>query len=175
MPPRAIIIMGVSGSGKTTLGKALAKYLGCKFLEGDDFHSDAARVKMGAGVPLTDADRWPWLDLLGRRVGDEFRQSHAIVAACSALKENYRQRLQGAAAVPLTFVWPHAPESLLFKRMQRRKNHYMPASLLASQLATLEPPSGKNVFPVDASVQTREMVANVLRLFPKSGPKSEGE
>ena len=159
--------MGVSGCGKTTVGIALAQHLACRFLEGDDFHTDAARAKMGAGVPLTDEDRWPWLDRLGGRVGDEFRQNRAIVASCSALKQIYRQRLQIAAAMPLTFVWPHAPEAILFNRIKRRKNHYMPASLLTSQLAILEPPTGENVFAVDASVQTREMVANVLRLFPR--------
>ncbi len=159
--------MGVSGSGKTTVGLALAEHIGCTFLEGDDFHSDAARAKMGSGVPLIDEDRWPWLDRLGKRVGDEFRENHAIVASCSALKEVYRQRLETAAKVPLTFVWPHAPETVLFSRMKKRKDHYMPASLLTSQMAILEPPGGKNVFAVDASVQTREMVANVLRLFPK--------
>lgn len=159
--------MGVSGSGKTTVGKALAKHLGCQFLEGDDFHSDVAREKMGSGIPLTDDDRWPWLDRLGKRVGDEYRQHRAIVASCSALKESYRQRLQDAAETGLTFVWPHASQKILFQRMQKRKNHYMPASLLTTQLAILETPLGENVFAVDASVQTREMIANVLSLFPK--------
>ncbi len=169
VPSLAIIIMGVSGCGKTTAGVALAERLGCAYLEGDDFHSAAARAKMGAGTPLTDDDRWPWLDRLGSKIGEEFRQHGRIVAACSALKETYRQRLQSAAGTPLTFVWLHAPFDVLERRMQARKNHYMPASLLASQFATLEPPSGENVFAVDASVQTGEMVANVLNHFPIDG------
>lgn len=169
MPALAIVVMGVSGCGKTTAGTALARRLRCKFIEGDDFHSDAARAKMASGAPLTDDDRWPWLDRLGVRIGAEFRAGNAIVASCSALKESYRQRLRSAAGIPLSFVWLHAPENILHARMRKRKNHYMPASLLHSQLAILEPPAGENVFAVDASVQTKEMIANVLNLFPGLG------
>jgi gluconokinase len=161
--------MGVSGCGKTTVGTALAKHLDCQFLEGDEFHSDASRAKMASGIPLNDDDRWPWLDRLGQRIGQEFRENGAVVAACSALKQSYRDRLAIAANTPLTFIWLHAPFDLLESRMKQRKNHYMPASLLASQFAALEPPAGENVFAVDASAQTNEMVAKVLNLFAKGG------
>jgi gluconokinase len=162
----AIVVMGVSGCGKTTAGQALAAHLGCRFLEGDSFHSDAAKAKMTAGIPLTDEDRWPWLDRLGNAIGDDYRAGHAIVAACSALKQSYRDRLLNAANEPLSFVWLHAPEALLRARLEARKGHYMPASLLTSQLAVLEPPIGANAFSVDASGSTKEMIGNVLNLFP---------
>jgi gluconokinase len=166
---RAIIVMGVSGGGKTTIAEALAAHLACPFLEGDDFHSPAARAKMTAGTPLTDDDRWEWLDRLGRATGETMRQQGACVTTCSALKQVYRDRLEKAAGTELIFVWPNAPFEVIERRLKQRKGHYMPASLLESQFAILEPPQGPRVFAVDASAQTGEMVANVLKLFPAAG------
>lgn len=122
---------------------------------------------MAAGIALTDADREPWLRRLGAAIGQESRSSGHVVASCSALKASYRNWLGTSAGLPLTFVWLHAPEALLLRRMKRRKGHYMPASLLRSQFETLEPPTGAGVFPVDASVSKKEMVENVLALFPE--------
>lgn len=138
--PFAIIIMGVSGSGKSTLGAALAQALDCPFLDGDDFHAAAAVAKMRAGEPLTDEDRWPWLDRLGRAVGDVLASSDKAVTACSALRRSYRDRLQDAIGAPARFILLDASRDELQRRLDHRTGHYMPASLLGSQLAMLERP-----------------------------------
>ncbi len=129
--------MGVSGSGKSTIGKPLAVRLGCPFLDADEFHPPENVAKMASGTPLTDADRWPWLDLLNRKL-----QEHAdVVLACSALKEAYRQRLQKGLD-DCRVVHLSGDIALIRERLGARKHRYMPASLLDSQFATLEPPRG---------------------------------
>jgi gluconokinase len=138
--PLAIIVMGVSGSGKSTLGTLLADRLGCAFLEGDSFHSKANVGKMRDGIPLTDEDRWPWLDRLGDAIGDAVRRDGVCVAACSALKRSYRARLAAAIGHPLMFALLDADRPELERRLGNRPGHYMPASLLDSQLRTLERP-----------------------------------
>jgi gluconokinase len=134
----AVIVMGVSGSGKSTLGLALAAQLECPFLEGDDFHAPESVAKMRAGIALTDDDRWPWLDRLGRALGAEVANRGIAVATCSALKRTYRDRLRAVIPVPVSFVLPNVAPAELLRRMTARTNHYMPPSLLTSQLATLE-------------------------------------
>ena len=131
--------MGVSGAGKTTVGKKLAKFLGARFIDGDDLHSDAARAKMAAGGALTDEDRWPWLD----RVGAELASGAATIVACSALRRVYRDRLRAAAGASLRFVYLKAEIEDMRERVARRRGHYMPASLVDSQFAALEPPDGE--------------------------------
>lgn len=138
--PLAVIVMGVSGSGKSTLGAALATAIGCPFLEGDDFHAPESVEKMRAGIPLTDADRWPWLDRLGAAIGSRVANGAIAVAACSALKRAYRDRLRQAIAAPVGFVLMDAGHEELLRRLTARTRHYMPASLLTSQLDTLERP-----------------------------------
>jgi gluconokinase len=138
--PLAVIVMGVSGSGKSTLGVALAVAIGCPFLEGDDFHAPEAVEKMRAGIPLTDDDRWPWLDRLGSALGSEVARNKIAVAACSALKKAYRDRLRQAIPAPVGFVLMDANPEELLRRLTARTHHYMPASLLTSQLDTLERP-----------------------------------
>jgi gluconokinase len=138
--PFAVIVMGVSGSGKSTLAAALAGAIDCPFLEGDDFHSPQSVAKMRAGIPLTDDDRWPWLDRLGRAIGAKVGSDGIAVATCSALKRAYRERLRGAIPTPVGFVLPDVEPEELLHRMTGRTNHYMPPSLLTSQLATLEHP-----------------------------------
>lgn len=140
MPRCAIIIMGVSGSGKSTVGAHLADKLGCAFLEGDAFHAPDSVAKMRAGRPLGDDDRWPWLDRLGAAIGSAAQDDGIAVAACSALKRVHRERLRQAAGVPLLFALLDAEPTELERRMTGRRDHYMPASLLASQLAALERP-----------------------------------
>jgi gluconokinase len=132
--------MGVSGSGKSTLGVVLAAAIGCPFLEGDDFHAPEAVEKMRAGIPLTDDDRWPWLDRLGSALGSEVARNKIAVAACSALKKAYRDRLRQAIPAPVGFVLMDANPEELLRRLTARTHHYMPASLLTSQLDTLERP-----------------------------------
>jgi gluconokinase len=138
-PPYAIIVMGVSGSGKSTLGAELARHLRCDFLEGDDFHSADSVAKMRSGHPLDDKDRWPWLDRIAAGLHDAALMDGTAVAACSALKRAYRDRLADAVGMPLLFVFLDTKDSgELARRLVHRADHYMPASLLASQLDTLE-------------------------------------
>ena len=136
---RPIVVMGVSGSGKSTLGAALAQRLGADFLEGDEFHPPANVARMAAGIALTDADRQGWLTTLSERLGEARRDGRTVVLACSALKRSYRDILRSQAGGLALIHLEGAPE-LLAQRMAGRKGHYMPPSLLASQLATLEPP-----------------------------------
>ena len=136
----AIVVMGVSGCGKSTLMHGLADNLACPAFEGDDFHSPANVAKMRAGHPLDDPDRWPWLDRLGAVVGSAVRDDGLAVAACSALKRSYRRRLECAAGVPILFVLLDGGRDEIAERLARRTRHYMPASLLDSQFATLERP-----------------------------------
>ena len=138
--PRAIIVMGVSGSGKSTLGGALASELKCSFLEGDEFHSAEAVAKMRSGTPLTDEDRWPWLDRMGQAISARLATEGLVVAACSALRRVYRERLRAAITAPVSFVLMDADRDELMRRMTGRPGHYMPPSLLTSQLNTLERP-----------------------------------
>ena len=137
---QAIIIMGVSGSGKSTLATLLGQWLDCPFFEGDSFHSDANVAKMRGGEPLTDADRWPWLDDLGAAMDAAVTRDGLAVAACSALKRVYRDRLHAAIGAPTRFVLLEAGREELVRRLNSRPSHYMPASLIDSQLAILERP-----------------------------------
>lgn len=147
----AIVTMGVSGCGKSTLGALLARRLGCAFLEGDAFHDDEAIAKMRGGSPLTDADRWPWLDRLGAAIRETLDAEGQVVAACSALRLRYRERLRAAVGAPIRFVLLDASRDELLRRLTQRADHYMPPSLLDSQLATLERPDpDEAVFTLDA-------------------------
>jgi gluconokinase len=131
--------MGVSGSGKTTVGKRLAEVLGAEFIDGDDLHTDAARAKMKSGAALTDDDRWPWLDRIGARLALGPR----VIIACSALRRVYRDRLRAEAGAGRLFVYLDAKPEAMRERVAARKGHYMPASLVDSQFATLESPIGE--------------------------------
>jgi gluconokinase len=129
--------MGVSGAGKTTIGKLLALRLGCDFLDADEFHPPQNVAKMASGVPLTDADRLPWLESLNRMLAEKPR----AVLACSALKASYRDILARGLA-DCRFVHLRGDIELIRARLAERRHRYMPASLLESQFATLEPPRG---------------------------------
>lgn len=159
-PARLFVLMGVSGSGKSTVGAALAPRLGGVFLDGDAFHTAENVAKMSRGEPLTDADRRPWLQRVGRKMAE--RQG-IVIAGCSALKRAYRDLIRQAAREPVAFVLLDGSRSLLEERMARRRGHFMPASLLASQLATLEPPGGdENAAVVDIAGSTEEIVERIL-------------
>ena len=138
MEPVTVVVMGVSGSGKTTVAVALARRLGWEFTEGDDHHPPANVAKMRAGVPLTDADREPWLRGLADWIGARERAGRSCVLTCSALKRGYRDLLR-AGHGSVWFAHVHAPEAVITERVRRRSGHYMPASLVASQFADLEP------------------------------------
>ena len=139
-----IIVMGPSGSGKSTLAAALARDLGLPFIEGDDLHPPANRARMASGVALTDEDRWPWLDAVAEAASQAAASGGAVVA-CSALRRVYRDRLVGLIRAPVRFVLPDADRALLAERMSNRPGHYMPVSLLDSQIATLEPPEADEI------------------------------
>ncbi|MEN3745996.1 gluconokinase [Sphingomonas sp. HF-S3] len=139
-PPYGIVVMGVSGCGKSTLVEHLAARLAVPAFEGDAFHSSASVAKMRSGQPLDDDDRWPWLDRLGASIGGAVRDHGSAVAACSALKRSYRERLERAAGVPLMFVLLDGAHGEIAPRLAARANHYMAPALLDSQFATLERP-----------------------------------
>jgi gluconokinase len=151
-----VVLMGVSGAGKTTIGERVAQRLGWRFIEGDEYHPRENVAKMAAGIPLEDADRWPWLDALNRRL----RGERDAIVTCSALKESYRQRLlKGLADARIVYL--QAPKALIAERVAKRKHKYMPASLLDSQFATLEPPSG--AIDIDVSGDAEDSVEAILQ------------
>jgi len=156
-PVSRLVIMGVSGAGKTTVGQALAAALDVPFVDGDDLQPAASVRKMAAGTPLTDADRAPWL----ARVGEVLAGAQGIVLACSALRRPYRDAIR-AGAPDAVFVQLDVDPGELQARMRTRRHHYMPASLLPSQLAALEPlqPDEPGVI-VDAAGPPAEVVARV--------------
>jgi gluconokinase len=136
----AVIVMGVSGCGKSTLGASIAEALHCPFLEGDDFHSAEAIAKMRGGQPLSDEDRWPWLDRIGTATARSIAEHGAAVIACSALRLCYRDRLRATIGEPVQLVLLENSRERLLERLLARAGHFMPAGLLDSQLATLERP-----------------------------------
>ena len=154
-----VVLMGVSGIGKTTIGTLLGRELGWPFYDGDDFHPPANVEKMRHGIPLTDADRDGWLAAL-RTLIDGVPGS--AVLACSALKAAYRDRLAGARD-DVRFVHLTGDPALLRRRLEQRRGHYMPASLLDSQLATLEPPAG--AIAVDVAGTPEAIVAAIRRVL----------
>ena len=128
--------MGVAGCGKSTVGQAVAARIGAVFIDGDDLHPKANIAKMSAGTPLTDDDRWPWLD----RVGVALAQARGrALIGCSALRRAYRDRIRAAAARPVGFLHLAGSRSVIEGRMHLRRGHFMPLALLDSQFATLEP------------------------------------
>ena len=134
--PHVVVVMGVAGTGKTTVGPLLAARLGVPYAEGDDFHPLANIAKMSAGTPLTDDDRWPWLDAIGSWAHG--RAGLGGVVSCSALKRSYRDRLR-AEAPGVVFVHLSGDRVLIEDRMSHRQGHFMPTALLVSQFATLQP------------------------------------
>lgn len=137
--PNALIVMGVSSSGKSSIGKALADRLGWRFADGDDFHPPANVEKQRAGQPLTDEDRWPWLQSIADEIDRVTAEGGRLVVACSALKRVYRELLVHGRH-DIRIVYLDGSKDLIGKRMAARQNHFMPPSLLDSQFKTLEVP-----------------------------------
>jgi gluconokinase len=152
-----VVLMGVCGSGKTVVGEALAADLGWPFHDGDDFHPPANVAKMAAGVPLIDADRWPWLDVLAAEMAAVNKAGKDAVLACSALKRAYRDRIARAGNV--RFVYLEGDYDTIAARLATRSHRYMPPTLLASQFATLEAPDDAIVIDVRATIP--EQVARI--------------
>jgi gluconokinase len=154
-----VITFGVSGAGKTTLGKLLARKLGWAFHEADDFHSSANIEKMRAGIPLTDEDRWPWLESL-RELIKRLDAKEDAVLACSALKHTYRRFLRVNDQVK--FVYLRGDYSLIANQLRERKGHFMNPELLKSQFADLEEPrAAEGILTVNLGRTPRELVQEI--------------
>lgn len=151
-----IVIMGVSGCGKSSVGEGLSARLGIPYRDGDDLHPAANVAKMRAGVPLTDEDRWPWLD----RVAEVLAQEAPVIVGCSALKRAYRDRIRSAGDV--TFVHLVGSRDLIAGRMADRKGHYMPLTLLDSQFAALEPPGPEEAVAVSIDQSLDAIITEIL-------------
>jgi carbohydrate kinase (thermoresistant glucokinase family) len=161
-PPWQLVVMGVSGCGKTSVGRQLAQTLRLDFIEGDELHPPRNVALMAAGTPLTDADRADWLATIAARLGQAQAGGRGLVVSCSALKRRYRDVLR-AACPGLRFVYLHGPATLLRERLGARTGHYMPPSLLDSQLATLEPPAADEcAIILDIAPPTHQVVAAAL-------------
>jgi gluconokinase len=160
-----IVIMGVAGAGKTKVGKLLAAAYGASFYDADDYHSPAAIAKMERGEPLTDADRAPWLERLAQLIAS-LGADRTAVLACSALRAAYRSRLRAAAesvGIETVFVLLHVSREVATARLQTRREHYMPASLVESQFATLEEPD--EAIRVDAAAAPEVLVEEILAVL----------
>jgi gluconokinase len=154
--------MGVSGCGKSSVGEALSARLGIPYFDGDDLHTSEAVTKMREGVPLADADRWPWLD----RIAGVLRDSAPVIVGCSALKRAYRDRIRAGAGGVVTFVHLAGSRNLISSRMGARTGHYMPLALLDSQFAALEPPGPEEAITVDIALDLPELVEVVASKLP---------
>ncbi|HZR04303.1 MAG TPA: gluconokinase [Candidatus Udaeobacter sp.] len=155
-----VIVFGVSGAGKTTIGKLLAEELRWTFYEADDFHPRANIEKMRSGRPLTDEDRWPWLDRLREQITRSLAVKENAVLACSALKRSYRERLRVSDEVK--FVFLRGGYALVEKQTRRRRDHFMNPALLKSQFADLEEPgSGEDVLTIDLGRTRDELVEEI--------------
>lgn len=157
-----LIVMGVSGCGKTTIGEMLARRLNCDFADADSFHSQANKDKMHKGIPLTDEDRWPWLNAIRASIVEKQATGTVHVYACSALKRVYRDILrQGDKDV--TFVYLKGSPELLRERIKTRKGHFFDPALLQSQLDTLEPPGPDEAIEADIALSPEQLVDEVLK------------
>ncbi len=170
-----LLLMGVAGSGKSAVGERLARASGIRFLDGDDFHPPENVRRMQAGQPLTDADRAGWLDNIAQALADHARRSVPCIVACSALKARYRARLR--AAVPaLRVAFLDVPQQVATERVGARAGHYMPASLVASQFADLEPPSGEpHTLALDARAPLPDLVERVRRWWLGQPTTEDGQ
>ena len=150
--------MGVAGCGKSSVGAALSARIGLPYRDGDDLHPAANVAKMSRGEPLTDDDRWPWLALVGQTLAKT-----PMIIGCSALKRRYRQRISETSGHPVTFIHLSGSRTVIEARMQARKGHFMPTSLLDSQFAALEPPaSDENAVEIDIDQSLPEIVNAIV-------------
>ena len=161
---RIIIAMGVASSGKSATGAAIARRLHAPFLDGDGYHPPANKEKMRSGIPLTDEDRWPWLDTLARALAEAAQQKGVAVGACSSLKRAYRDFLTEKAGEPILFVFLDGDSEVIRKRIEARQHEFMNPKLLESQFATLERPSAdENVLRVDVADAVEAIATKVTK------------
>jgi gluconokinase len=170
----AIVIMGISGCGKSTLGEGLAEATGYRFVEGDDLHPAENIAKMSAGIALTDEDRWPWLERIAE-VLKMAKEGDGCIVSCSALRHAYRHLLKTKTSEQLLFVFPEISTDIVRARLCNRPNHYMPPSLIDSQVATLElPRPDENVLTIDGAADPSrcvDLVMGFLSTFPQIHPQ----
>jgi gluconokinase len=164
-PAPAIVVMGVAGCGKSVVGEGLAEALGAAFVEGDRLHPPENVARMASGEPLTDTMREGWLDAIGQRIAASVVGGRGVVAACSALKRSYRDRLR-AFCQDIVFVYLAIDPATAKRRVGNRKGHFMPASLVDSQFAILEAPDAdERALTLDATRRASDVVANTLSLL----------
>ena len=156
------VVMGITGSGKSTVGTLLARTLGVEFVEGDDYHSVENVRRMASGIPLTDHDRADWLRALAKLIREARTTGAGLVLTCSALKRSYRDVLR-ADAPELQFIFLTGQKPLIAERLSGRRGHFMPASLLESQLATLEAPaSDEHAWTFDVGESPQDIVDHIV-------------
>ncbi|MDQ1057435.1 gluconokinase [Arthrobacter globiformis] len=164
-PATHLVVMGVAGSGKSTIAAALSKHLGWASAEADEFHPQANIDKMSQGIPLQDEDRWPWLQQIQNWMTEQARAGYSTVLTCSALKQSYRKLLSEAEGRVL-FIHLHGDAALISQRMQGREGHFMPPTLLPSQLATLEPLTAEELeagsLRLDITRSPEELIGAIL-------------
>jgi gluconokinase len=156
-----ILVMGVTGSGKTTIGELLAQRVGWPFLDADDFHSAANKNKMHQGIPLTDADRWPWLDAIHDKLVQIQNEKQNAVLGCSALKKSYRARL--AEGIDLRLVYLKETYDFIATRLHSRKNHFADEHILAGQFHDLEEPTDAEATVIDIALPPNSIVDEIIR------------
>ena len=173
-PPSVLLLMGVSGCGKTTTAHRLARRLNWPFRDGDSFHPVSNVEKMKAGLPLTDDDRWPWLDAIGAWIDDQRAMPGKAIVTCSALKRIYRQRLLHNR-LDVQLVYLKGSRQLIGDRVSRRRNHFMPPALLDSQFAALEEPRGaERPVVVSVAMPPNRVVERILTLTRLHEPRDAG-
>lgn len=172
--PVQVVVMGVSGTGKSAVAGELARRLGAAFVEGDDLHPQANKDKMAAGTPLTDEDRWPWLERIAARMREEAAAGRGLVVTCSALRRAYRDVLRGSGA-DVVFAHLSGPREVIAARLGFRRGHFFPAALLDSQLATLEPLGPDEPgFAVDLTESVEDEVRDVMeRIAARERPAED--
>lgn len=165
--PCTIIVMGVSGSGKSTIGEALAAQIQADFIDGDDLHPASNITKMSHGEALTDADRWPWLELIARQAQQKLNHGKSVVIVCSALKKLYREVFRNNISC-VKFVFLDGSYELINARLLGRHNHFMKAGMLQSQFDTLERPDNQepDVYTADIALPVITLVDNIARHLP---------
>ena len=160
MGQRLYVVMGVAGSGKTSIGESVAEQIGGTYIDGDDYHPQSNIDKMASGDPLTDEDRWPWLEIISNELA---RMQGIGLVGCSALKKSYRDFITKNAGEPVQFLYLNGSKDLIAQRMAARTGHFMPTSLLDSQFEALEEPDGsENAISIDISGTEPDVVMLIV-------------